>query len=196
MEIKQGKDTEEDKFRLAVLYPKSSMAGLEIHESTFKECDGIPYTIPSVYMYDHNPHLLCSNVSMFPLFYSQTTLAYLDPLAKELKKDMSVIPAILPWNCPQASLMYSSSSIKIEWRVWRKSRRRKTRRKQRKRRRRRRRRKRQMRRRRRKSRQGKRQGRQRGEEIKRTGGGRQKMPRRTITPFGTRKNYVPGRCCH
>jgi hypothetical protein len=69
-EMKEGGDTQENQFCLKLLSPQS-MAVLKMVPHPFVDNPDTLYTVPPVYVYDHNPHLLCTNESVYPLFYAK-----------------------------------------------------------------------------------------------------------------------------
>jgi hypothetical protein len=89
-EMKEGKEEVDDQYCLTLL-PPQLMSVIEPIPSCFKNHPGTSYTVIPVYMYDHNPHLLRSVESVYPLFYAKKSEDYISELSADLRLASSAI---------------------------------------------------------------------------------------------------------
>ena len=76
--------------------PPQAMGSLEptlpnITERLSNPSPGTPIILLPLLMYDHNPHLLVSEESVYPLFYKKTSSDYLESIDADLKQRDSMV---------------------------------------------------------------------------------------------------------
>jgi hypothetical protein len=89
-EMKLGQEEAVDQYRLSACSP-GSISKLEPIPPRFQAGSVLTYTVIPVYMYDHNPHLLRSVESVYPLFYTKVTEDFISELNVDLRLEGSAV---------------------------------------------------------------------------------------------------------